>query len=60
VSHLVEVVVEVDSPGAEVSPQQCSVCREHGSYVQVTGPTHYQTHTSLPLVKVTHYVRHTG
>lgn len=50
--HLVEVVVEVDVPSAEVPAEEGGVGDEHRGHVEVPGPAEDEPYASQPLVKL--------
>jgi len=54
---LVDVVVEVDVSGAEVTTEHRGVSGEDGRNADVTRATHDQSHAGDPLVEMCHQVR---
>lgn len=54
VSHLVEVVVEIDIGRTKVSTEQGGMCGEDGGNLQVTGAAQNQPNSGHPFVELGH------
>jgi hypothetical protein len=50
--EVLEVVVEVDGAGTEVSTKECGMRREYGRYVDMTFPTKGDSEACLPFMEV--------